>query len=659
MGRLLENMKSCFIRLHDDTLTAGNALFSREWKIRDTGLEATALHVQGKSWLCAAGSVGTIPPFLPLAAGFQPESPSARLELEEGPDGPIEAASLRGRLTLGRHVLHLKIFPGIAAITLRVDGPAGVSLLDQTGNAATGIESDEAAAEADPEFDLCERLHIPFDHPYLSIVHFFDQTDHHDNLVHEERLKLFHSETIRARGNLFLIEDGVNQRGVILLKWAPLPYARPDKYTYDVKAKGRDIILQGHSIGSTSRGAPWSLLAYQGGRQGATQALHQIQRAMRPYIAGRDGLSASNTWGDRSRDGRVSESFVISEITRASQLGIQVVQVDSGWEKGITSNSVNRAQGGVWEGFWANDPHFWDVNPERFPRGLQPVVDAAQKAGVNLGFWFAPDSTNDFQNWEKDAARILQFYRDFKVRYIKIDAVKIRSDLGASRLRHFFRQIQNETGGEMTLDLDVTAELRPGYFGAPDVGPLFIENRYTDWVCYWPHAILRNLRQLATWIDPLRLRMEFLNLRRNDAKYGTDPLRPMLWTMDAAAAITLVSSPLASCELGYLNEEDARALAGLLAAWQIHQDKMRQAQVYPWGGDSAETDWSGFRLVGESEEWILAFRVGSAQERCYLHDVAATSIHTLYGEGRGHMTDHGLEISVPEKFGYAFLHLKI
>ena len=53
-----------------------------------------------------------------------------------------------------------------------------------------------------------------------------------------------------------------------------------------------------------------------------------------------------------------------------------------------------------------------------------------------------------------------------------------------------------ESGGRVVFDLDVTAEIRPGYFGVPDVGPIFIENRYTDFHRYWPHqGTLRNLRK--------------------------------------------------------------------------------------------------------------------------------------------------------------------
>ena len=63
------------------------------------------------------------------------------------------------------------------------------------------------------------------------------------------------------------------------------------------------------------------------------------------------------------------------------------------------------------------------------------------------------------------------------------------------------------------FDLDVTAEIRPGYFGLPDIGTLFVENRYAKHCSWWPHQTLRNLWSLAEVVDPVRLRMEFSLIR--------------------------------------------------------------------------------------------------------------------------------------------------
>jgi alpha-galactosidase len=53
--------------------------------------------------------------------------------------------------------------------------------------------------------------------------------------------------------------------------------------------------------------------------------------------------------------------------------------------------------------------------------------------------------------------------------------------------------VLHESQGRITLDLDVTAEVRPGYFSRMDTGRIFVENRCTDWRSYWPHHTLRNV----------------------------------------------------------------------------------------------------------------------------------------------------------------------
>lgn len=108
----------------------------------------------------------------------------------------------------------------------------------------------------------------------------------------------------------------------------------------------------------------------------------------------------SNTWGDRSQDMAVCESFLMEELRCAKDLGMDILQIDDGWESGITANSL-RKSGGVWQGYYANDPDFWKVNPDRFPNGLEPIVEKAREYGLEVGLWFGPDSSQEFANVEK------------------------------------------------------------------------------------------------------------------------------------------------------------------------------------------------------------------------------------------------------------------
>ena len=65
---------------------------------------------------------------------------------------------------------------------------------------------------------------------------------------------------------------------------------------------------------------------------------------------------------------RINETFIAEEIAAGAKLGVDVCQIDDGWQRGITANSVHKDQGGVWLGFYAADPQFWAAHPTRFPR---------------------------------------------------------------------------------------------------------------------------------------------------------------------------------------------------------------------------------------------------------------------------------------------------
>ena len=57
-----------------------------------------------------------------------------------------------------------------------------------------------------------------------------------------------------------------------------------------------------------------------------------------------------------------------------------VVQIDDGWQKGRSANSAKGK--GVWNGYWAADPDFWQPDARRFPGGLAPVVRAATRGAA-------------------------------------------------------------------------------------------------------------------------------------------------------------------------------------------------------------------------------------------------------------------------------------
>lgn len=612
--------ESCYVRLDGPVLIAGNDFIERRWEIIQGQLFAIKItdKISGQQWLSGKAAVASLLP----PADCSMKDPQISLTQQRGVWRAGEAESLVAEIICKdeRSTLtyRLQIFTDVAAINMQLIMPAHlgetVAAADGRGEAAaTGIETDPPKSNDKQAADVIDAIIMANSGITLTQIELHDQTDQYNTLVHERSWILHPSDRVlNLAGNLFAIEDDFTGCGLIWLKQAPLPHARPVKTSADCMAQNGSVRLCGHGA-MNGEGYMTSLIAYQGGKVGRTRALHQLQRAHRQLNPDRDVRIISNTWGDRNRDSRICESFLYKEIEAGAKIGIDVAQIDDGWQKGRTANSTTA--GGVWNGFWAADPEFWATHVERFPNGLRPVVQAAKARGVQIGLWFAPDSSKDFQNWERDAQQLLALHREHGVNYFKIDGVKATTKLSERRLHQMFDTVIRESAGQVSFDLDVTAEIRPGYFGAIGAGPLFVENRYTDWRNYYPHATLRNLWMLSSVVDPFRLRMEFLNPHRNAQNYSGEPLAPANYDITCLFATVMMSNPLAWMEVSSLPESDIEKLAPLVRTWKAHRAAMMQNITLPIGEMPNGVAWTGFFNYGSDTGYVLAFRECNAKQQ--------------------------------------------
>jgi alpha-galactosidase len=399
------------------------------------------------------------------------------------------------------------------------------------------------------------------------------------------------------------------------------------------------------------------LLAYSGGDTGRTAALHKYQRALRLFQPGRDGLLLSNTWGDRSKESKLNDGFIRREIDAGKALGVDVVEIDDGWQQGRTTGF---GSGGIWEGYWKSDPHFWNTDKNRFPGGLANIVSYAHVRGVKLGLWFAPDSSDDFANWRKDAEELLTLNKAYGVDAFKLDSVKIRSERSEENYHAILDRVTTESAGKLLLDLDVTAETRQGYFGAIAAGPIFVENRYTDNHSYWPHQTLRTLWELAHYVDPPRLRIEFLNSERNSNLYQDDPLAPIHYTPSSLFAIAMFSSPLAWLETSGLSKAYMEDASPIIATWKKERKTLYQGTILPIGDAPDGVTWTGFASVADKGlgGYLLLFRELNAESTWVIPSSLFANqsyrIQILGGDGTVVKTASGIRAIVPHKLGFVW-----
>lgn len=444
-----------------------------------------------------------------------------------------------------------------------------------------------------------DRLALPGRHWRADMVRFLTATDHHDTLVRHDSILLYREDE-RLHGNILRLKEGRRDGQIFLLKEAPSGADQLGWPGEDFTARIGDVRVSGSGFEAADLSPNRWTEAYAvvvgvaaPGRLALLDAVRAHHETVRRYDPARDAMLMSNTWGDRSRDSRMNEAFLMHEIDAAAALGLSHVQLDDGWQAGLSRNSASRA-GRRWENWSDAD---WRPHPQRFPRGLAPLIERARTRGVRLGLWFNPSQADDYAAWRRDADILIGYWRRHGIANFKIDGVNVSTKAAERNLRAFFDRVEKATGGAAVFNLDVTAGRRPGYFFLNRYGNIFLENRYTDWGNYYPHRTLRNLWMLSAYVPPQWLQIEFLNVARNPDRYAPgDPLAPASVPFGYVFATTAAAQPLAWMEVSGLAER-ARALAPLVRAYRAIQPDIHRGRIFPIGAEPDGGAWTGFQSI--------------------------------------------------------------
>lgn len=683
--------EDCYYRLENSVLSIGNYCFERSWSLAEGFPVVVSLYNarSKREWLSIPDvSQDEFWPAFPHRKAFAKTEliPSDRpsYDISSSVHNDLgrakECFQIEVRFTTATIELtwvHL-LYPGEAIhrsyIDCRLIGRSENVVQETTEYQGSELSLDNAeASDIVYAEDYIDFLPLAEKHCFWELVRFNDRTDVHNDLVHRQNGLFFPTTVQPLQGNLLFIHDRQRSEGLTLVKEGPTPLAYQGSMTHDFELNGSQIRSVGWGFtadelntGERLRTYGATVIFWEPGEIDGLTALHRYHDCVQTYEANRDANVMSNTWGDRSRDGRVNEAFILEELEAAHRLGVNLLQIDDGWQTGTTINSIR--SGGIWEGYHNENASFWSVNRDRFPQGLGSIAAKSAAFGIKLGLWFSPDSTADFRNWEKDADILLDLHRQYNVVAFKLDGIKIRSKRGEENLYLLQEKVVRESHGQVFFNLDTTAETRDGFFGRVNYGNLFLENRYTDWQKYYPHWTLRNLWQLAKYYPTRRLQIEFLNVNRNTAIYGDDPLAPARCGLEYSFAVTMFATPLAWMELSGLDEASLRLLEPLIKAYQSYQAEILAGCIWPIGAEPSGFGWSGFHsVVDDSNGFLLIMKERSEHDRYQYHlrGLANRSIELEHLLGRGESRivaiDHtgNLDFSMPAHFQFSLYHYKV
>ena len=499
------------------------------------------------------------------------------------------------------------------------------------------IESSADMASKAAASIVLDRLSFGGAHWHCKAVAFRDVTDWNDNLVQEESFIAY--RRLGYKGNLLFVNDGLGGNGFFFLKEAPCSDVQIGGSGTDFTAEFGRFQVVGAGISAADVNAHgWTrLYGCVTGVSGtdelsALKALRLYQKAVRRS----EDMVMMNTWGDRSQDSKVNEAFCLQELELAARLGVSVFQIDDGWQSGKSPNS--KVAKGSFRNIWDN-PDYWTPDPQKYPRGLAPIVERGKELGIEIGLWYNPSVQDEFADWEKDAEAILGLYRQYGIRIFKIDGLQIPSRRAEANLRNFFDKVEEESGGAVIFNLDATAGRRGGYHYFGEYGNIFLENRYTDWGNYYPYHTLRNLWQLSRYVPAECLQVEFLNKWRNAAKYPEgDSFAPGNYDFEYLAAITFAAQPLAWMEASNLPEE-AFAAGNLIRAYREIAPDFHSGTILPIGDEPSGRSWTGFQsITGPKEGYLLVYREDNPARkvrlRTWLPEGSRVRLKPVLGSGR-------------------------
>jgi hypothetical protein len=559
-----------------------------------------------------------------------------------------------------------RIYPGCPALAcdLYFRGESSNKWLLEGANLADMINIEKLTpANAVSNTPVIEKLELPGRHWQLNTVEFFDVTDRTNNVIKSVNALSYRPNLFR--GNILFAFDITSDNGVFFLKECPtsnvqLAYPGSDFITEygTFRVIGAGINPSDLSADEWKRGYGFVIGVYSGSKNNGLISLRNYQKNLRILKPDRDDMVLMNTWGDRGQDTRVRESFAIAELETGAKLGISHFQLDDGWQTGRSSNSAYK--GGSLESIW-NNPLYWEPNPEKFPNGLGPVVKKGKELGIEVCLWFNPSRDNSNEYWEKDADVLIGLYRKYGIRTFKIDGVNLPTKTAELNFRKFLEKVRINTDNQVVFNLDVTAQRRGGYHYFNEYGNLFLENRYTDWINYYPYTTLRNLWMLSGYVPAEKLQIEFLNKWRNTDKYTGDPFGPANYSFEYLFAITMAAQPLAWFEGTGLPEDAVKELGPIIRKYREIQHDFHKGYIFPIGDEPSGMSWTGFQSVKDGKGYFIIFR--EANERSsftmntWLKPGTRIKCTMILGNGKTFSStadpDGNIVFKLPEKNNYA------
>lgn len=331
--------------------------------------------------------------------------------------------------------------------------------------------------------------------------------------------------------------------------------------------------------------ANWTIV-WKGGNDGMQLALKQFDRARYPVFPERDMFILSNTWGPANPDGVqfTEEDYLMKEIPALAKLGIEVMQIDDGWQKG---GRYNEAHG---------------FSP-KYRNGWKDIKTEADKYGLRFGLWItAKLATAEEMEKNLDELGFISWKADF-------DHLANRNDY-EERIKKY-RDVMKHSWmkAQFTLCPEYD-DPRYGWYYFKEYGSIYFQNIQESLPAHLtmvPYQVLRQHWLMAKYYNSNKLQVLLQNPKRTNPE-RSDALQ------HSHAYCFAMGVPFVPCffqSAQFLDPQGQEELKNFIALYKKNRKAIFNCYTFPIGDMPDNQNWSGFQMVNEDDKnsnYLLLFR---------------------------------------------------
>lgn len=407
---------------------------------------------------------------------------------------------------------------------------------------------------------------------------------------HDQSQDMLKEQTVKG-WPIFLREDidwasGVAVQygdvGVMLVKESPKTVNQPAHYTGAFHANPTGLVSTGWGLTPAEIvpdsfrecWANWSIV-YQGGEDGLQLALKRFDAARYPVFPKRDLFILSNSWGPANPWGAqfTAEDFVMKEIPVLADLGVDVMQVDDGWQRS------------------GDGPDAKDFLP-KYTNGWKDIKAACDHVGLRLGLWVAVRNADPAHlKVNLDELGFITWKADF-------EHLSNRADYEnrIARYREVMKHAWMKNQFTLCPEYD---DPRYGWYFAKEYGSIYFQNiqeAKPDHLTMVPFHVLRQHWLMTKYFPANKLQVMLQNPKRV-GQYSDGRQHGHGYCF----AMGLPFVPCFFQSGQYLDAEGKRELKELIALYKSCREDLFTSTTFPIGDLPDNESWSGFQMVSTAK----------------------------------------------------------